>query len=107
MKLIIERSDIGAEITMGTLYRNNKPWCRTLERTQVMLPKGIHPITMKNLYFTHGNGAYRLRGPDIIVGDYRCHGLLIHSRLAYDRLLQRIRKTLHAHKPVTLEIRET
>lgn len=104
MKITIIRSDIGAEVTMGKLYMNSKLLCDTLERTPVMLPKGIYLLSLKKMYITHGNGAYRLRGPDIIVGDYRCHGLLIHSRVTSDRLFNSIYKCLKAGRTVILEI---
>ena len=47
-----------------------------------------------------------LKKPQIIVGERRCHGLVIHSRETYNRLYERIKKAFVRKEVVTLMVME-
>lgn len=100
----LHRTKIHDETTDGYLTIGGQQVCDTAEHTPVMLPAGRYELTRRQYYFTFGNGVYTLRTPHIIVGKYRCRGLVIHSHDTYLRLYERLKKAFARGEKVTLEI---
>lgn len=88
----------------GILTKEGRYVCHTLEHDTHMLAPGRYPLTLKRHYVSEGNGVYTLRTSRIIVGEYRCRGLLIHTRQAYHRIYQRLKKALERKEEVVLVI---
>ena len=106
MELILHRTTICQSSTDGYLTINGFRACDTAERTSVMLATGSYKLLRKHQCFIHGNGVCTLKKPQIIVGERRCHGLVIHSRETYNRLYERIKKAFVRKEVVTLVVME-
>lgn len=104
MELILHRTLIHRDTTDGYITIGGSKVCDTAERTSVMLQPGRYPLTRKRLYLAAGNGVYTLRTPTIIVGEYRCRGLVIHSRPTYRRIYERLKKAFARKEEVVLVV---
>lgn len=104
MELILHRTLIHRDTTNGYITIGNSHICDTAEHTPAMLRPGCYPLTSTNLYLAAGNGVYTLSTPTIIVGEYRCRGLVIHSRPTYHRIYERLKKAFARKEEVVLVV---
>lgn len=104
MELILHRTNIHSDTTDGYIIIGKDWVCDTAEHSPVMLLPGRYKLTLKHLYLQAGNGVYRLRTPSIIVGEYRCRGLVIHSRDTYFRIYNRLKKAFARKEEVWLTV---
>lgn len=118
MTITIKRYRQQGAATDGHLYIDNQYVCDTAESTphrmeagtyQVRLVKDLHlrrkfPNLGLGCNIRFGNGVYNIRDSTILVGTYIVPGCLSHSRLAFDSLYQRIRKSIERGNEVTLTI---
>lgn len=104
MELILHRINITRDTTDGYITIGGRRVCDTAEYTPVMLKPGRYTLTRSNHYLAAGNGVYALRTPTIIVGKYRCDGLVIRSRLAYHRIHERLKKAFARKEEVVLKV---
>ena len=106
MELILHRRRIHRDTTDGYLTIGGVKVCDTAEHTPVMLKPGRYPLTRSNIYLAAGNGVFALTTPTIIVGEYRCRGVVIHSRPTYLRIYERLKKAFARKEEVVLEVLE-
>lgn len=104
MIIELHRKQIQDETTDGYLTIGGQQVCHTAEHTPVMLPPGRYELSRRQYYFTFGNGVYTLRTPHIIVGEYRCRGLVIHSHDTYRRIYERLKKAFARKEKVVLVV---
>ena len=107
MELILQRTIITRDTANGSITIGGKHICDTAEHTPCMLKPGRYTLTRKKHYLKCGNGVYKLRKPHIIVGEYRCRGLVIHSHDTYLRVYERLKKAFARGEEVTLTVEET
>lgn len=107
MELILHRTRIHRDTTDGYVTIGGVKVCDTAEHTPVMLKPGRYALTRNNIYLAVGNGVYALSTPTIIVGEYRCRGVVIHSRPTYLRIYERLKKAFARKEEVVLEVKET
>lgn len=105
MNIILHRTNIHCDTTDGYITISGRKVCDSAERTSAMLPPGHYPLTLSNLYLAVGNGVYTLITPRIIVGKYRCRGVVTHSRPTYLHIYERLKKTFDHNKEVVLVVK--
>ncbi|MCQ2269119.1 MAG: DUF5675 family protein [Bacteroidaceae bacterium] len=118
MDIIIKRYLQKTDTTNGELFIDNHHVCDTAENTHYMLEAGIYPVQLTedpifHRKFPHlgagcnirfGNGVYNLEDSTILVGTYIAPGCLCRSRIAFDTLYERIRKSAERGHQITLTI---
>lgn len=104
MELILHRTRIHSDTTDGYIKIDGRKVCDTAEHTTVMLKPGRYTLTRRNLYLAVGNGVYALREPTIVVGEYCCRGVVIHSRPIYSRIYERLKKAFARKEEVVLVV---
>lgn len=104
MELVLHRTLIHRDTTDGYITIGGSKVCNTAEHTPVMLQPGRYPLKRTKLYLATGNGVYTLQTPTIIVGEYRCRGLVIHSRPTYLRIYERLKKAFARKEEVMLVV---
>lgn len=118
MNITIKRYRQKGAATDGYLIIDSERVCHTAENTQYKMDAGTYHVRLvydhrrgrkfPNLCFgcniRFGNGVYNIRDSTILVGKHIAPGCLSHSRETFDKLYQRIRKTIERGKEVTITI---
>lgn len=102
----------------GMLIINGRTICATLEHPRNYLPAGSYPLDLamdkklsRKLPTTPcgatlrpGNGAFTLKNGSIIIGKEYIPGLVLKSAHTFERLYERIEKSIKRRKGVVLSI---
>lgn len=126
MILILKRSFSSTQVTGGMLSIKDSRVACTSEHTATMLKKGCYKIriikqsapwnrlmpqisicgtpTSRRGLIRWGNGVCTLTDGSIIVGQRTSRDLVIHSRLIFQRLYDRLLKCQKRGEPIYLEV---
>ena len=102
----------------GRLIINGRTICATLEHPHNYLPAGSYPLELaidRRMYrklpttpsgatLRPGNGAFTLKNGNIIVGKEYIPGLVLKSAHTFERLYERIEKSIKRRKGVVMMI---
>lgn len=118
MEIVITRFACYHQAMSGRLYVNGDHVCDTLENVEHCLPTGTYSVSIKrcqrlrrkmifvgeDAIISAGNGAYGCKMGEILVGECRHLGFLIHTNEYFMPLYDRIRKTLARGHEVSVVI---
>ena len=118
MLIEIKRNRYSSYGVDGMLIINGRTICATLEHPRNYLPAGSYPLELEidrklcrilpttpcGATIRPGNGALTLKNGSIIVGKEYIPGLVLKSAQTYERLYERIWKTMKRRKGVVLTI---
>ena len=76
----------------GDLYLNGVKFCNTVENPSCHLGEGRYELTLRTHPFRRGDGALAYKKGEIVVGDKALAGMVIHSKMVYERLYDRLKK---------------
>jgi len=127
MELLLERKQMAEHVAGGVLCIGGRIVCHTCEQVgPYLLPEGVYAVKLNKVGYPHhrrmpcimrlnegkaplgvimhGNGVCRLTDGSIIVGQRVCRDLVIHSRMYFDRLFERLEKAVKRGEEVTLKV---
>ncbi len=125
MEIIMKRMRFGPYGVEGQMCIGGKVVCDTLEHPTLYLPAGKYPLCLRHnkkmcrkvptlMYnpvhrgcfpiLRIGNGPFLCKDGSIVVGERRISGLVVHSAMLFDRLIERLKKAESRKEKVNLSI---